>query len=128
MLKFEKILGKVLRSIANVCTFVQQNSEAIKPAKKINIMSNIETNLRTAAAENFKLYPECYPVAPTGEKKPTYELLSQYDFGADCETNLNTLAKGYGENDGFYDAGMEPEEVLLVVYSEFENHLSKIEE
>ena len=29
MLKFEKILVKVLRSIANVCTFVQQYSEAM---------------------------------------------------------------------------------------------------
>ena len=91
-------------------------------------MSNLTNNLRTAAAENFKLYPQCYPVKPTGQAKPNYELLSEYDFGEECENALTTLAKGYGENDGFYEAGMNEEEALLIVFAEFANHLSKIEE
>jgi len=41
MLKFEKILVKVLRVIVKVCTFVQQNSEAMTLAKKIKIMQDL---------------------------------------------------------------------------------------
>lgn len=96
--------------------------------KNKDTMTNLETSLRTAAAENFKLYPQCYPVMPAGEKKPAYGLFPEYDFGSQCEANLDALAKGYGENDGFYEAGMEPEEVLRIIYDEFENHLSEIEE
>ena len=86
-------------------------------------MSNLTTNLRSAAAENFKLYPDCYPVKPTGDF-----FFPEYDFGQECENALDTLAKGYGENDGFYEAGLNETEVLLYVYEEFANHLSKLNE
>ena len=73
-------------------------------------MSNLESNLRIAAAENFRLYPEDYPII---DGKPTNE----------CKQNLERLADGYGQHDGFYELGMTEDDVLNIVESEFQEHL-----
>lgn len=94
-------------------------------------MNNLESNLRTAASENFKLYSECYPVFPADscpsfvqESVPAFETPSGLCLLTDeANNNLTALAVGYGENDGFYAAGMSPEDVEKVVRSEFENFL-----
>lgn len=94
-------------------------------------MSNLKSNLRVAASENFKLYPQCYPVLPADScpsfvqhSVPSYETPNGLVLLTD-EGNraLIELAVAYGENDGFYDAGMTAEEVEKVVRDEFENFL-----
>lgn len=78
-------------------------------------MNILESNLRSAARENFRLYPDCYPVKTEGENVvPTEE----------AEQNLVALAHGYGVEDGFYDAGMEPEEIERSIRAEFKDYLA----
>ena len=90
-------------------------------------MSNLITNLRSAAAENFRLYPECYPIQRTSNLQ-SYEEADAYETGYafltnEADENLTLLSVGYGENDGFYAAGMSAEEVEAAVRAEFANFL-----
>ncbi len=67
-------------------------------------MSQLETNLRSTAREAFRLYPEIYKV----------------DAPAD-EQQIETLAHAYGVDDGFFEAGMEWEDVRAAVFAEWES-------
>jgi len=98
----------VYTGIYYLCTIKRTS----RKAQQIKIMPNLETNLRSAAAENFSLYPQCYP---TVNGQPTEETL----------TNLNELADKYGEYDGFWDAGMSVEECREIVKKEFDSFLTE---
>jgi hypothetical protein len=67
-------------------------------------MSNIETNLRSAAREAFRLYPEVYRVDQPTDK-----------------AQIEELADEYGRYDGFYDAGLTPEQSFALVLKEWED-------
>lgn len=75
-------------------------------------MQNLETNLRSAAKENFRLYQSSYP---TVNGQPTEE----------ATANLEALADGYGEHDGFWEAGISVEECRELVKKEFESFLTE---
>ena len=65
-------------------------------------MSNLRTNLESAAREAFRLYPEIYKVdQPTNENQ------------------LEELADAYGEHDGFWEAGLSVEECRDIVAIEW---------
>lgn len=95
-------------------------------------MSNLETNLRSAAAENFRLYPECYPVQPVSANCDDDDLINQsiedsegnlFVMSDECEANLQLLADGYGREDGFWDSGMSIEETKSIVFDEFKKFI-----
>lgn len=81
------------------------NAKNFKKIKKMALNLNHETlitNLRTTAREAFRLYPEIYHIdQPTDEKQ------------------LKSLAHAYGIDDGFYDAGLRPEECEEAVLAEW---------
>ena len=70
--------------------------------QNLKVMQNLESNLREAAREAFRMYPGIYHVdQPTDEKQ------------------IEELAHAYGIDDGFFDAGMSWEQVRLTVFAEW---------
>lgn len=74
-------------------------------------MQNLETNLREAAREAFRLYPEIYRV-----DQPT------------DENQIEKLAHDYGIDDGFFDAGMSWESVRSAVFAEWNEWVNDCKE
>lgn len=93
-------------------------------------MTTLETNLASAARENFRLFPQCYPVQ-TSTNVQEEEEGDVFAWNQDeaifltdeAEENLRTLADSYGKNDGFYAAGMTKSEALAIVRNEFKSFL-----
>ncbi|MBK8706632.1 MAG: hypothetical protein IPN33_25685 [Saprospiraceae bacterium] len=73
-------------------------------------MQNLETNLREAAREAFRMYPEIYHVdQPTDEKQ------------------IEALAHAYGI-DGFFESGMSWEDVRAAVFAEWNQWVNDCKE
>ena len=93
-------------------------------------MENLEAILASAARENFRLFPGNFPVQTTtwvqeGEEACVFvwnqdEAIFLTD---EAEQNLKDLADSYGQNDGFYAAGLTRHEVLRIVMDEFKTFL-----